>query len=237
MCLILFAVSPNDDDNLIVAANRDEQHQRPTLPADYWQANQHILGGIDLQAGGTWLGLTRGGRFAAVTNFAETPADPLPPRSRGALTSNFLQSDVEPQEYLKSVDQDADLYRGFNLILSSGGSTCYYSNRSREMKVLSPGFYGLSNQLLDCDWPKVISAREELTSLSHSNFETEDLFSLLAHRGDRSDHSARFIIGENYGTSVCTVVRLTTQDHYFEERRFDQKGSRQDSRVFRQPAY
>ncbi|MFT5208384.1 MAG: hypothetical protein ACI9CE_000098 [Flavobacterium sp.] len=236
MCLILFAVSPNEQDSLIVAANRDEQHQRPTLPADYWQANQDVLGGIDLQAGGTWLGLTKAGRFAAVTNFAEMPADPLPPRSRGALTRDFLQSDVDPQEYLKRVDQDAELYRGFNLILSSGGSTWYYSNRSREMKALSAGYYGLSNQLLDCDWPKVISAREDLKSLSHANFETEDLFSLLAYRGDNSDHSARFIIGENYGTSVCTVVRLTKQDHYFEERRFDQKGAREDSRVFQQKA-
>jgi len=232
MCLILFAISPNDQDKLVVAANRDEQHQRPTLAANYWKADQNVLGGLDLQAGGTWLGLSRGGRFAAVTNYAELPPDPLPPRSRGALTSNFLQSDVDPQQYLQEVDQDADQYRGFNLILSSGGTTWYYSNRSREMKALEPGFYGLSNQLLDCNWPKVISARQDLISLSDSGFKTEGLFNLLAHKGDGTDHSARFIIGEKYGTSVCTVVRLTSEKHYFEERSFDQAGQKKDRRVF-----
>ncbi|MFT7687571.1 MAG: hypothetical protein ACI9FB_002927 [Candidatus Azotimanducaceae bacterium] len=234
MCLILFAVSPNKHDSLIVAANRDEQHKRPTLPANYWEADKNVIGGIDLQAGGTWLGISSAGRFAAVTNYAELPRDPLPPRSRGALTSNFLQSNIDPLQYLKQVDQEADQYRGFNLILSSGGSTWYYSNRSREMKALTPGFYGLSNQLLDCDWPKVISAREELISLSHTDFETEGLFDLLAHQGDGTDHSARFIIGENYGTSVCTVVRLSAKNHYFEERSFDQTGRKKDSRIFRQ---
>jgi len=159
MCLILFSVSQGDDD-LIVAANRDEFHSRPTLTANYWEQDPNVLGGIDLEAGGTWLGLTRTGRFAAVTNFAEQANIPIPPRSRGALTSEFLRGNTDPETYLHEVDQHADQYKGFNLIVSSGGSTWYYGNRDHDIRQLSPGVYGLSNQLLDCNWPKVVSARQ-----------------------------------------------------------------------------
>ena len=207
MCLILFTISSDPQQRLVVAANRDEQHARPTARAGFWRDNNAILGGRDLQANGTWLGVNKNGRFAAVTNFAETPAESIPARTRGELTSHFLNSDIAPEDYLSDVDALADQYRGFNLVLFDGNATWYYSNRAREIKQLTEGHYGLSNQLLDCNWPKVNQGRESLKEILSTNFSSEKLFDLLAHRGDGLDHSARFILGEHYGTSVATVVR------------------------------
>ncbi|MBL4682725.1 MAG: NRDE family protein [Pseudomonadales bacterium] len=231
MCLILFSISEGDNE-LVVAANRDEFHARPTLSANHWIQDPNVIGGIDLEAGGTWLGLTKSGRFAAVTNFAEPPKTPIPPRSRGALTSEFLRGDSDPEAYLREVNKQADQYRGFNLIISSGGSTWYYSNRDRNIRQLLPGVYGLSNQLLDCDWPKVVLARQELLSLSAHSFKADTLFELLAHRGDDRHHSARFIVGETYGTSACTVVRINKKGYFFEERNFDPRGELKESNQF-----
>ena len=225
MCLILFTISSDPQQRLVVAANRDEQHARPTARAGFWRDNNAILGGRDLQANGTWLGVNKNGRFAAVTNFAETPAEPIPARTRGELTSHFLNSDIAPEDYLSDVDALADQYRGFNLVLFDGDTTWYYSNRVREIKQLREGHYGLSNQLLDCNWPKVNQGRESLKEILSTNFSSEKLFDLLAHRGDGQDHSARFILGEHYGTSVATVVRIAADNLFFEERGFRPDGS------------
>lgn len=225
MCLILFTISSDPQQRLVVAANRDEQHARPTARAGFWRDNNAILGGRDLQANGTWLGVNKNGRFAAVTNFAETPAEPIPARTRGELTSHFLNSDIAPVDYLSDVDALADQYRGFNLVLFDGNATWYYSNRAREIKLLTEGHYGLSNQLLDCNWPKVNQGRESLKEILSTNFSSEKLFDLLAHRGDGQDHSARFILGEHYGTSVATVVRIAADNLFFEERGFRPDGS------------
>ena len=225
MCLILFTISSDPQQRLVVAANRDEQHARPTARAGFWRDNNAILGGRDLQANGTWLGVNKNGRFAAVTNFAETPAEPIPARTRGELTSHFLNSDIAPEDYLSDVDALADQYRGFNLVLFDGNATWYYSNRAREIKQLTEGHYGLINQLLDCNWPKVNQGRESLKEILSTNFSSEKLFDLLAHRGDGQDHSARFILGEHYGTSVATVVRIAADNLFFEERGFRPDGS------------
>ena len=232
MCLILFAVAPNAHHRLVVAANRDEQHSRATASAGFWSDQPNILAGRDLVAGGTWLGVSRTGRFAAVTNFAETPPDPLPPRSRGELTANFLEGDTDCLAYLQEVQAQADQYRGFNLIISDGISVYYYGNREDEIRKLGKGYYGLSNQLLDCHWPKVTSGRHELKQhLASNQYKggdeslTHDLFELLACRGDETPHSARFILGETYGTSVSTVVELGEDRIDFEERSFEPAGS------------
>lgn len=221
MCLILIAVEPDDRHQLVVAANRDEQYARPSRHADWWADQPHILGGRDLEAGGTWLGVSRNGRFAAVTNFREEPPDPLPPRSRGELTANFLRSDEAVDAYLRSIHESADQYRGFNLILGDGGAYFYYSNREGEIRRLSPGFYGLSNQLLDCDWPKVIRGRNQLSSLVATRFGPHDLFELLFCKGDGEPFSQSFIATETYGTSASTVVTIGRDGAvYFEERNF-----------------
>jgi uncharacterized protein with NRDE domain len=223
MCLILFSWQPDAEYQLVVAANRDEFYDRPSDKAHFWSDKPHILAGRDLQAGGTWLGVTREGRFATVTNFRETPADPLPPRSRGDLTSNFLSSHDAAESYLKEIDQRADEYRGFNLLLGQANNLYYYSNRQRQIQLLPPGNYGLSNQLLDCDWPKVIDGREQLASIVRTSFTTEQLFQLLLDRGQPNEPwSAKFIQTLEYGTCAATVLIIKRNgDVIFEERTFD----------------
>ncbi|HKI74187.1 MAG TPA: NRDE family protein [Pseudomonadales bacterium] len=225
MCLILLAVRPDAAHQLVVAANRDEQYARPTARAGWWQDHSHILAGRDLEAGGTWLGVTDKGRFAAVTNFREDPPEPLPPRSRGELTLGFLAGTRAPGEYLENVHADADEYRGFNLIVSDGQRCCYYSNREGRIRELTPGFYGLSNQLLDCDWPKVIRGRKQLARLEDSGFDTDSLFELLFCKGDGEPYSQSFIATERYGTSASTVVKIGAAGNVcFEERNFRPMG-------------
>ncbi len=233
MCLILFAVAPTQDCQLLVAANRDEQHGRATARADFWQDAPDVLAGRDLVAGGTWLGITRSGRFAAVTNFAEPPPEPLPPLSRGELTADFLQSNVDIECYLEKVAGKQQQYRGFNLLLSDNHKVCYFSNRSAGIKTLEPGFYGLSNQLLNCNWAKVVAGKQELQSVfNRSNSDellTSNLFQLLAQRDASADqvdpHNDKFILGQQYGTGVSTVVIQRPGQTLFATKGFAPDGS------------
>jgi len=223
MCLILFAICPNDDYDLIVAANRDEFYARPSSQAGFW-AGSNILAGKDLEAGGTWLGINRQGRFAAVTNFRETPPEPLPPRSRGDLPTHFLAGNADPEAYLSKVNQDKDQFRGFNLLLGQAQHYYYYCNRQQQIVTLQPGCYGLSNQVLDCDWPKVEQGRLHLNELT-SNFVAEDLFDLLRRPGNQAAFSNSFIASSDYGTRASTIVTISKSGQvYFEERQFLPEG-------------
>lgn len=242
MCLILFAVDPNPDYRLVVAANRDEYHGRPSAALDYWQDHPHLLAGRDLEAGGTWLGITRQGRFAAVTNFREDTPQPLPPASRGEVTVDFLTRSDDPQTVLAELDRRADRYRGFNLLAATvqcGTATRlgYYANRPRLRRMLGPGVYGLSNQLLDCDWPKVNLGREQLRALMTANDEARlehTLFGILAERteqdpddatGESARWSDKFILGETYGTVASTVLLVHGDGRVrISERRFAATG-------------
>lgn len=164
MCLIALAWQVHPDYPLIVAANRDEFHARATAPARFWAEAPALLAGRDLAAGGTWMGVTRGGRFAALTNFRE-PSVPQGPRSRGLLVSEYLQTDIDPQSYAALVRANGGDYSGFNLLLADGDTLVAMSNRGMAPRVLEPGVYGLSNHLLDSPWPKVVRAREALRAL------------------------------------------------------------------------
>lgn len=226
MCLILFGFQPNDQYKLVVAANRDEFYRRSSRVAGYWPEHPGLLAGKDLQMGGTWLGITRTGRFAAVTNFRETPAASLPPRSRGDLTLNFLRGEMTPREYLAEVDTRATEYKAFNLLVGDGDSLYYYCNRQAIVQRLEAGIYGLSNDLLDCNWPKVKSGREQLTRLLQSDYDEVALFNLLSERGsDDEPWSAKFIASPEYGTCAATVL---TVDHSgrvsFREKNFSAQG-------------
>ncbi|MEX0943020.1 MAG: NRDE family protein [Pseudomonadales bacterium] len=233
MCLILLAVQPGDSHKLVVAANRDELYARATAQAAFWRDAPQVLGGRDLQAGGTWLGITRKGRFAAVTNFREDPPEPLPPRSRGELTANFLTSSASCVTYLKQVHKVANEYRGFNLIVFDGERCFYYSNREKHIRELVPGCYGLSNQLLNCDWPKVTRGRNQLSTTLEESFTPANLFKLLFCEGDGEPFSQSFIATERYGTSASTVVCVSTSgDVYFEERNFKPMGVQDQVHIY-----
>lgn len=235
MCLILLGVNPHPRFRLIVAANRDELHARPTIPADYWPETEGLIAGRDMNAGGTWLGITSSGRFAAVTNFKEEPPEPLPPLSRGELPLGFLASDKFPMAYLKEVDKNALRYRGFNLLVSDGNETAYFGNRAGQPRQLDDGCYGLSNQLLDCDWPKVGEGRTRLQQTINAEPDNliEALFEILLDQGDDRAFSNSFIRNDVYGTRAATVVLIERDGStYFEERNFGPMGQPDGGRHF-----
>jgi uncharacterized protein with NRDE domain len=239
MCLVILAWQQHPDLPLIVAGNRDEFHKRPTKEIHWWPDKPDIVGGRDLQAAGTWLALSRNGRFATVTNYrdAEPPAPKL--RSRGHLVTGFLESPDEPLEYLRSIDGAA--YAGFNLLVSDGETLAWKSNRGENARVLAPGIYGLSNALLDSLWHKVVRGKAALQQLiSANNVNATMLFRILADRSkapvgeveaDRLPFtvahaiSAPFIVLPDYGTRSSSVVLCDSAGNWrLQERRFDPGG-------------
>ena len=243
MCLILFAQGVHPEYPLIVAANRDEFHSRPTDRAAFWPDHPDVLAGRDLQAGGTWMGVDRRGRFAAVTNFSEPPPEPVPPRSRGDLVADYLTGDLPAAEYLARLGDCADAFRGFNLILGDRRELWYFSNRADGAHRLAPGTYGLSNHLLDTAWPRVNRGKTALADFERAEqtpsaellldllgdaTEPRDEELLSLHPDDRSPGARApcFIIGDSYGTrssSVLTVQR--TGRVQFCEQRFGPGGA------------
>ncbi len=251
MCLVLIALDSHPDYRLIVAANRDEFYDRPTAPAAFWADAPSVLAGRDLRAGGTWLGVDRRGRFAAVTNYRQGQREPPAPRSRGRLVSDFLTAEIGALEHLECVQSDAGLYNGFNLIASDAGGLFYYSNREGRVRTLARGVYGLSNHLLDTPWPKVASMKAAADALLNQGASdpTAALFALLSDRNRPADDllpstgigrewerllSSAFIASDDYGTRSSTVVLV---DHdgriVFVERTFGPRGAPGAQRPFR----
>lgn len=233
MCLILVAWQTHPDFPLVVAANRDEFHARPTAPLARWADDARIVAGRDLEAGGTWLGITETGRFAAITNVRE-PGQPKGRLSRGALTADFLRGDAPPADYAAAIDDAA--YSGYNLLLADHERLCYRSNRDGGVRVLPPGIYGVSNHLLDTPWPKLATAKAGFAAALQTLPETDGLFAILADREIVPDArlpatgvplewerllSAIFVCSPTYGTRASTVVmraadgRITAEERSF----------------------
>jgi len=251
MCLVLIALDSHPDYSLIVAANRDEFYDRPSSVAAFWADHPRILGGRDLEAGGTWLGVDRGGRFAAVTNFRQGEREPPAPRSRGLLVSDYLATDVAARAHIERAERDAAQYNGFNLIAGDTRELLYFSNREGWTRSLGAGIYGLSNHMLDTPWPKVTSSKNALQALLTAGG-TElvpNLFALLYDRRQVPDQSlprtgiglawerllsSAFIASSEYGTRSSTVV-LVGRDGgvVFVERTFGPNGT-PDEEVRRQ---
>lgn len=239
MCLILLAVQKNPEYKLILAANRDEYYERPSEPPHFWKDVPQLLAGRDLVAGGTWLGITRSGRIAAVTNYRD-PASLKPNApSRGKVVSDFLANDLDPPSYLELIRPEKDRYNGFNLILGDRDRITWYSNRADRVTLLPPGVYGLSNHLLDTPWPKVVHAKAlfEEAACSGKDFSTESVFRLLKDQTVAPDDrlpstgvplewerilSPIFITSPNYGTRSSTVILINQDDHVtFMDRTFN----------------
>lgn len=164
MCLILLALGSDPEFSLVVVANRDEFHARPTAPAAFWKDAPNILGGRDLQAGGTWLGVTRQGRFAAVTNYRDPAQFEQKRRSRGELTRDFLLGAGSALEDLHLPKKEAVQYNDFNLLAGDASHFYCLESRTDTLIPLSPGVYGVSNHLLDTPWPKVMAGKAQLTA-------------------------------------------------------------------------
>jgi uncharacterized protein with NRDE domain len=209
MCLIVLAWRVHPEHPLIVAANRDEFHARPAAPAAFWDDHPQILAGRDLEARGTWMGVSRGGRFAAVTNFRGAK-EPRALESRGALVSRFLANGAKAGEYVNSLKQG--LYSGFNLLASDGEALWSASNRNGEPRQLGPGIYGLGNTLLDA--PEVDAAKLRFSEVLMTPA-VEALFGVLAE--------AR-ILHPDYGTR-CSTVLLGGQRTRYAERSFAPDGA------------
>jgi uncharacterized protein with NRDE domain len=218
MCLIVFGWQVHPEFPLVVAANRDEFFARPTRQAGHWPDYPQVMGGIDLQAGGTWLGITGTGRFAAITNVRE-PKTPPGQQSRGALTRNFLISDLSAETYASGIDGSD--YAGYNLLLGDGQNLVYCSNRTPAPLVLPAGIYGLSNHVLDSEWPKLVKARQQFSVALESLPDEAEFFELLSDRSIAADQdlpntgvalewerllSAVFVQSEAYGTRASTLV-------------------------------
>ena len=252
MCLILFAHDIHPRYRLLLAANRDEFYQRPTSPLSAWDDQPKILAGRDLQGGGTWLGITRSGRIAAVTNYRDPGLVLTDAPSRGSLVRDFLESSEPAERYLAHIAAEADRYNGFNLIVGDLYGLWYLSNRDTGFRRVEPGLYGLSNHLLDTDWPKVRRGKAALQRLMEDKRAAvvEPILELLADRTTAPDHalpdtgvglkwerilSPIFITSETYGTRSSSVIQCSRDGEFsFVERSYQCEagsiGSSQDRR-------
>jgi uncharacterized protein with NRDE domain len=243
MCLLVAAWRAHPRYRLIVAANRDEFHARPSAPLGWWPDEPRILAGRDLQAAGTWMGVARSGRLGIVTNFRDLENPPAPDApSRGMLVTRFLTGATSPKEYLDDLRGSAPRYAGFNLLVGGPRTLYYASNRDgASARSLAPGLYGLSNAWLDAPWPKLLRTKARFAELvSERDLQPEALFEMLADRtpadadevpdtGLPSDWeralSAPFVGHERYGTRCSTLLLIERSGRtVVHERRFDATG-------------
>src|SRR5699024_3022240 len=162
MCLINFHLQDHPHYKLIVAANRDEFYERPTAQAHFWQDKPYVLAGRDMVQSGTWLGVTKQGRFAALTNFRSAEQVNEDKISRGEIVNNHLEASMQPQVFGQYLLERQDQYDGFNVIVGNQEALFYYSNRHGEVTKVTEGTHGLSNHLLNTPWPKVIKGKQNL---------------------------------------------------------------------------
>ena len=184
MCLIVFAWKIVPGTPLVAAANRDEFYERPSVPAAWWNEEPHIYAGRDLRGGGTWMGVTREGRFAAVTNIRAPSSKKDDAPSRGELVAGYLSGIASPAQYVEDLAPRAKAYNGFNLLVGNREELIWYSNGSpddeRNGRPLPPGVYGLSNGSLDSPWPKVVRTKAQFSSLLCQGAPEDAYFEMLA---------------------------------------------------------
>jgi uncharacterized protein with NRDE domain len=226
MCLLFVSYRTTPGYRLVVAANRDEFLARPTAPLGFLDQDKTILAGRDLQGGGTWLGITAGLRFAAITNYRDPAVNRPDAPSRGEILLDYLSGEMAAGQYMEILAAKALMYNGFNLILGDARELYYYSNKSEAPRLLSPGFYGLSNHLLDTPWPKVLRGKELLRPhmVETERVEPQVLLDLLADQHHPPDDQLPetgvglewerllgtiCIDSANYGTRSSAVITVT----------------------------
>ncbi|HYD95775.1 MAG TPA: NRDE family protein [Noviherbaspirillum sp.] len=227
MCLIVFAWQVVPGIPLLAAGNRDEFYERPTAPAAWWSDHPHVFAGRDLRSGGSWMGVTREGRFAAVTNIRAPSEKRSDAPSRGALVADYLSGIASPLQYVEDLAPRAGQYNGFNLLVGNREQLVWYSNGApddeRNGKPLAPGVYGLSNGSLDNPWPKVVKTKAQFASLLCQGAPEDAYFEMLTDTARAPDCrlprtgvnlewervlSAVCIESPEYGTRSSTFVRL-----------------------------
>lgn len=235
MCLILFAYRRHPKYKLVVAANRDEFYERPTVPAHFWKDQPNILAGRDLSKMGTWMGVAKDGRFAALTNYRDPKEVIQDKRSRGELVADFLKGSDHPGEFMKKAAANRLQYPGYNLLAGNADELYYYSNVEDKMEQLKPGIHGVSNHVLNTEWPKVKTGKEGLARIMEGSEDKliDQLFTLLQNADPAPDEllpktgvslewerilSSIFIKSEGYGTRSSTVLLMTGDEIFLKER-------------------
>jgi uncharacterized protein with NRDE domain len=238
MCLLIIAHLDDARYDLAVAANRDEMYVRPAQAAHFWEDAPAVLAGRDLEAGGTWMGVTRAGRFAALTNYREPGPRKIDAPSRGSLVGDFLRGADEPDRFLATLEEQGPAFNGFAMVFGRVGSLWFYTNRNHTAGPLPPGLHGLSNGPLDAPWPKVdrtkATARNAL-----ANRDTDPSAALFAALADRTVPpdaelpdtgvgldlerllAPAFVVTPVHGTRCSTVLLVDKEGRVtFEERSF-----------------
>ncbi|MDJ0576031.1 MAG: NRDE family protein [Xenococcaceae cyanobacterium MO_234.B1] len=247
MCLTILSYQQNPDFPVILISNRDEYYNRPTKTCHFWDDYPNILGGRDLEFGGSWLAVNRDGSLALVTNYRE-PHLPNSPSylSRGLIVKDFLLSS-EPEKFLKELKSNSDKYQGFNLIVSWELKLFYFSSISHCLIQLQAGLYGLSNHLLDTPWPKLKRAKEKfqaLLSQKKTPLRPEPIIELMNDSRRFPDDelpetgiglelerflSPIFLVGEQYGTRCTSLLQISRSGRIdFYEQNYDSNGSKRD---------
>jgi uncharacterized protein with NRDE domain len=241
MCLILIAWRGAAKYPCVIAANRDELHSRPAAPAHWWRSRPPILAGRDLSAGGTWLGMTRSGRFAAHNNFRDPEQRRPGTPSRGTLVASILMSSDSLERNLERLREISASYNGFSVLFSDGERLAIYESARGSGRILGPGIYGLSNHLLDTPWPKVQTAKSRLSRALTDLGSTDALLALLRDEAPAPDDqlprtgvslewerllSSAFVRAADYGTRCSTVLRIDENRHAcFDEWSWDAAGA------------
>lgn len=228
MCLIMLGWHVHPDYRLVVAANRDEFRARPASPAHWWTDAPHLLAGRDLEAGGTWMGVTRTGRFAALTNYRDPSGHRPGAPSRGMLVRDCLAGHDDTADTLARLARVSGQYVGFNMFVSDGNTLGIHESTTQRVSLLQPGVYGLSNHVLDTDWPKVSRARRRFIAALSALPDTTPLLALLRDTTPAPDHalpqtgvslawerllSSIFIAAPDYGTRCSSLILVGHDGH------------------------
>jgi len=251
MCLIHFNLQGHPNYKLIVAANRDEQYSRPTEKAHFWPDSPEILAGRDSLQHGTWLGVTKSGRFAALTNIRkydlamEEPAE----KSRGAIVRGYLESTEGPVDFIESIRKEKEAYAGFNIILGDAEHLYHYNNVEDILAKVEPGTHSLSNATLNTPWPKVTNGKRMLDHYIHSTdkINPDQLFQILENKEEAEDStlpetgigiklerklSASFIRTPEYGTRSASVLLIDKDNQLVFKERTYQHGILEEEKEF-----
>ncbi len=226
MCIVFIALNQHPDYPLIIAANRDEFYSRPTQSSHFWPQSPTILAGKDLKAGGSWMGITRWGDIAALTNIRSPSREKSTARSRGELVSDYLKTPSPIPDYARHLHNNANQYNGYNLLFGNYRQLAVFNSHTQSLVQLAPGFHGLSNALLNTPWPKVTRGIQSLTNyVKHTTqLAANNLFRLLADdtpalpdqlpdTGISKEWEQRlspiFINTPEYGTRSSTIIMVS----------------------------
>lgn len=250
MCILFIAVDQHPDYPLIIAANRDEFHNRATTFGHWWNTAPQILAGRDDVALGSWMGISRSGRLSALTNIRNPSKQRDDAKSRGELVVNYLTAAVNDQQYQQQLSASRENYNGYNLLFGDWRNLQVYNNHLNQFVQLKPGVHGLSNASLNSPWPKTMKGMQALSEYCQHNtaIQTGDLFQILRDDVKAADEflpntgvpyhwekliSSTFIVTPEYGTRTSTILLINNNAEVcWQERNFDSTGTIVDEQSF-----